>query len=236
MTQDPAPSTSWRKIRSFVLRPGRLTSAQQAALDVLLPKYAFCPNAWPKASRVVLEIGFGNGQALAEMARLEPDAHLIGVEVHPPGVGRLLNTLEREGIANVSVAMTDAVELLERDLPKHQLDEVRIYFPDPWPKKKHHKRRLIQTEFMNLLSQTLRVGGRLHLATDWMPYAEWMEEVIDPDPRFRRILEATHQRPSTHFQRRGERRGHPVVDLIYEHQLASETPESSTQMPGGAIA
>ncbi len=217
VTQTEAMSKPWRRIRSFVYRPGRLTSAQQTALDVHLPHYRFDPEApWPEHKPVVMEIGFGNGQALVAMAKAEPEKHIIGVEVHPPGVGRLLNALASEGINNVSVAMCDAVTLLEESIPAKGLDEVRIYFPDPWPKKRHHKRRLIQAEFVQLLASRLNVSGRLHLATDWMPYAEWMEEVMAKAPEFERQLDAVHIRPDTHFQRRGERKGHAIVDMIYQ--------------------
>lgn len=217
MTQTNPTQTPWRRIRSFVYRPGRLTSAQQNALNVHLPRYQFDPQApWPTQQAMVMEIGFGNGQALVEMAKAQPEAHIIGVEVHPPGVGRLLNALYAEDINNVSVAMCDAVALLEDHIPAHGLDEVRIYFPDPWPKKRHHKRRLIQPEFVRLLAERLKPLGRLHLATDWMPYAEWMEEVMSASDAFERQREATHNRPDTHFQRRGERKGHPIVDMIYQ--------------------
>jgi len=211
--------TPWRRIRSFVYRPGRLTPAQQKALDVHLPRFAFDPKApWPLDQTMIMEIGFGNGQALVAMAKAQPDAHLIGIEVHPPGVGRLLNALANEEINNVSVAMRDAVDVLEKEIPEHGLDEVRIYFPDPWPKKRHHKRRLIQPEFVSLLARRIKAGGRLHLATDWMPYAEWMEEVMAQAPEFKREVEAIHIRPDTHFQRRGERKGHAIVDLIYQRE------------------
>lgn len=224
MSTDSVASHPWRKIRSFVLRPGRLTKAQEAALSVLLPEYSFNPQVQPSADRMVLEIGFGNGQALAHMAKTDPTSHIIGVEVHPPGVGRLLNALHAQQIANVSIAMQDAVELLEHDIPNAYLDEVRIYFPDPWPKKKHHKRRIIQSEFVHLMHQRLKLGGRLHLATDWMPYAEWMQEVVSAHGGFEYQPSATHQRPETHFQRRGERRGHSIVDLIY---VRTEAPKGS---------
>lgn len=217
MSQTNPTQTPWRRIRSFVYRPGRLTSAQQNGLNVHLPRYQFDPQApWFTHQAMVMEIGFGNGQALVEMAKAQPEAHIIGVEVHPPGVGRLLNALHAQDITNVSVAMCDAVALLEDHIPANSLDEVRIYFPDPWPKKRHHKRRLIQPEFVRLLAERLKAQGRLHLATDWMPYAEWMEEVMSASDAFDRHNGATHNRPNTHFQRRGERKCHPIVDMIYQ--------------------
>ncbi len=217
MGPDQAQKTPkvWRKIRSFVRRPGRLTPAQEAAIDLWLPEYAYPSERLADAKRTVMEIGFGNGQALIHMAQAEPEAHLIGVEVHPPGVGRLLLALKSQGIDNVSVAMTDAVELLEQVIAPKSLDEVRIYFPDPWPKKKHHKRRLIQAPFIQLLAEKLKPQGRVHLATDWMPYAEWMEEVFAESDLYEKVPNAHHHRPKTHFQKRGERRGHAIVDLIY---------------------
>lgn len=217
MVAEAQENLKLRRIRSFVLRPGRMTVAQEKALEVLLPKYAWDPHApWPKDQAMIMEIGFGNGQALLEMAQHTPKATVIGVEVHPPGVGRLLIGLERAKIENVRVAMTDAVELLSHHVPNQGLDEVRIYFPDPWPKKKHHKRRLIQSEFIALLADRIKPGGRLHIATDWMPYAEWIEELMAQQTFFKHQPTALHQRPQTHFERRGQRRGHAIVDLIYE--------------------
>jgi len=205
-----------RRIRSFVRRPGRLTGAQQKAIEVLLPKYRFNPETpWPDGQPVAMEIGFGNGQALLKMAAHSPEIQVIGVEVHPPGVGRLLIGLEQEGIGNVQVAMVDAVGLLAEHVPPTGLDEVRLYFPDPWPKKRHHKRRLVQPEFVDLLASRIKPGGRWHIATDWMPYAEWIEEVMAKRVDFERQVDATHHRPETHFERRGQRRGHRIVDLIY---------------------
>jgi len=171
-----------------------------------------------------VEIGFGNGQALVEMAQAKPSVHFIGVEVHPPGVGRLLNALDGLAIDNVSVVMSDVVELLKTSIPDHSLTEVRIYFPDPWPKKRHHKRRLIQPEFVALLAQKLTSKGRIHLATDWMAYAEWMVEVFEQASDFERIDDPNLWRPKTHFERRGERRGHAIVDLLYQKTTTGPHP------------
>lgn len=213
-----------RHVRSFVRRPGRLTPAQDHALTTLLSQYQWRPedalvNASSEASsdtQWVMEIGFGNGQALVEMAKAQPECRFIGVEVHPPGVGRLLNALHDNAIDNVRVMMVDAVELLTQDIPNQSLAEVRIYFPDPWPKKRHHKRRLIQPDFIALLHSKLKPQGRVHLATDWAPYAEWMVEVFAANTHFERLEGATVWRPSTHFERRGQRRGHSIVDLVYQ--------------------
>ena len=205
-----------RHVRSFVRRPGRLTPAQDHALQTLLSRYQWDPTLMADGANWMIEIGFGNGQALVEMAQAEPEHRFIGVEVHPPGVGRLLNALHEQAIENVCVAMVDAVALLKHDIPDNALSGVRIYFPDPWPKKRHHKRRLIQPDFVELLYAKLKPHGRVHLATDWAPYAEWMVEVFAGNPRFERVTDTTAWRPSTHFERRGQRRGHAIVDLLYQ--------------------
>lgn len=214
-----------RRIRSFVRRPGRMTEAQRRALETLLPQYCIdesCTDlrqSFERPAALVLEIGFGNGDALLWMAEREAEKNFVGVEVHEPGVGRLLLGLEEQDQANVRVAMRDVVELLTEQTVDASLDEVRIYFPDPWPKKRHHKRRLIQPEFIQLLEQKMRPGGRLHLATDWQPYAEWMLEVLSGSTRLTRTdapwTERPDWRPQTHFERRGLRKGHSIFDLVY---------------------
>lgn len=214
-----------RRVRSFVRRPGRLTPAQQRALDELLPALEIPPeaadvsNAFDLDLPLVVEIGFGNGEALAWMAANEPDKNFIGIEVHEPGVGRLLRDVHEKSLANVRVAMRDAVEVLAGQVPAGCLSEARIYFPDPWPKKRHHKRRLVQPGFIDLLAERIRPGGLLHLATDWQPYAEWMLEQLEPSPHFENLgnplVERPAWRPQTHFERRGERKGHTIADLLY---------------------
>ena len=219
-----------RPIRSFVLRQGRLTPAQQRALDELWPRYglelAAAPFDWDAifgrpASRV-LEIGFGNGEALRYAAEHEPTRDFIGVEVHTPGVGRLLNALATAGLHNARVFRHDAVEVLQQAFTPASLDEVRIYFPDPWHKKRHHKRRLIQPAFVELLVDRLKPGGLLHLATDWADYAEHMFDVLEAHPGLRNqagtraAVPRPPWRPRTHFEARGERLGHGVWDLLYE--------------------
>jgi tRNA (guanine-N7-)-methyltransferase len=223
-TQDS--SERHRRVRSFVRRPGRLTPAQEKALRELLPKYempADCGRVgglFQRDQPLVVEIGCGNGQALAFMAGNEPHFNFLGIEIHEPGVGRLLRSIEAAELDNVRVAVRDAVEVLEQAIPTASLEQVRIYFPDPWPKKRHHKRRLIQPPFLELIAQRLRDGGLLHLATDWMPYAEWMLEAISEVPDFRLLgdpyMPRPDWRPQTHFERRGERRGHRIVDLVLE--------------------
>jgi len=213
-----------RRVRSFVHRPGRLTPAQQRALEDLLPAYRIDPDipdlrqAFERSAGLVVEIGFGNGQALAWMAAQEPEKNFAGIEVHDPGVGRLLNALDDAGLDNVRVAKADAVEVLERQVLAGSLDEVRIYFPDPWPKKRHHKRRLIQPPFLDLISARLKPGGLLHLATDWAPYAEWMLEAIAATPALLNLgdpyVDRPAWRPGTHFEKRGLKRGHDIFDVL----------------------
>jgi tRNA (guanine-N7-)-methyltransferase len=177
---------NWRKVRSYVLRGGRLTDGQKRALDRLWPVHGIpagestldFSKLFGNEHPVILEIGFGNGDATWQMARDHPEENFLGVEVHQPGVGHLLIKLEQHGISNVRVACEDAVELLRSRIADASLAGVRIYFPDPWPKKRHHKRRIIQAEFVELLAKKTGQGGILHLATDWEPYAEFMLEVM----------------------------------------------------------
>ncbi|RFF30245.1 tRNA (guanosine(46)-N7)-methyltransferase TrmB [Wenzhouxiangella sediminis] len=216
--------THLRRIRSFVRRPGRLTPGQRRALDELLPRYgidrevADLREAFERAAPLVMEIGFGNGQALAWMAANEPDKNFVGIEVHEPGVGRLLKSVDSHGLDNVRVAMRDAVEVLADQVVPGSLDEVRIYFPDPWPKKRHHKRRLIQPAFLERLVGRMKPEGLLHLATDWAPYAEWMLEAIAEVPSLELVgnpyVPRPQWRPQTHFERRGEKKGHEIVDIV----------------------
>jgi len=175
-----------RSIRSFVLRKGRLTSAQQIALDELWPYYGIesaetvldFDDYFERPAEVILEIGFGNGESTWQMAQFETDKNFIGIEVHEPGVGHLLMALEKHGIENVRVACEDAVPFMQQRIAAGSLAGVRIYFPDPWPKKRHHKRRIIQPGFVAQLARCIAKGGILHLATDWQPYAEHMLEVM----------------------------------------------------------
>jgi tRNA (guanine-N7-)-methyltransferase len=216
--------THLRRIRSFVRRPGRMTPGQRRALDELLPRYGIeqdvgdLRDAFERQAPLVVEIGCGNGQALAWMAANEPEKNFVGIEVHEPGVGRLLKSVEAHGLDNVRVAMRDAVEVLDEQVAPASLDEVRIYFPDPWPKKRHHKRRLIQPAFLRQLAECIRPGGLLHLATDWAPYAEWMLEALAEVPQLELAGEPYVPRPAwrpqTHFERRGEKKGHGIVDIL----------------------
>lgn len=215
-----------RRVRSFVRRPGRLTPAQQRALDRNLPAWSVDPEladlrcSFESMAPLVVEIGFGNGEALASMAANEPEKHFVGIEVHAPGVGGLLQTLVQQELSNVRIAMRDAVEVLDKQVESGSLAEVRVYFPDPWPKKRHHKRRLIQKDFVDRIADGLVPGGLLHLATDWAPYAHWMLEKIDQCPGFSNLgnpwIARPDWRPQTRFERRGLGRGHEIFDLLYE--------------------
>lgn len=224
-----------RPVRSFVLRGGRLTDGQQRALDELWPRWGVAPGGgvldfsavFGNDRPVILEIGFGNGDATWRMAEAEPQHNFLAVEVHRPGVGRLLLELEERGIGNVRVVCADAVEVLREHVPQESLDGVRIYFPDPWPKKRHHKRRILQPAFVGLLAARMRSGAILHLATDWAPYAEHMLEVLRGSDRFANLSPAGGScprpdwRPVTKYERRGERLGHPVSDLVFRRLTAA---------------
>ncbi len=222
-----------RAVRSFVLRQGRITDGQARALATLWSRYGLdVPVAGEPALDLdtvfgrhaprVLEIGFGNGEALLTAAGSDPDRDYIGIEVHGPGVGRLLHNAAAAGLANLRVFRHDAVEVLQRAIADGAIAEFRVYFPDPWHKKRHHKRRLIQPSFVQLLRSRLCSGGIVHLATDWPDYAEQMLAVMDAAPGFRNragtgaYSPRPPSRPLTRFEQRGLDRGHPVADLIHE--------------------
>jgi tRNA (guanine-N7-)-methyltransferase len=219
-----------RHIRSFVLRQGRFTPAQQRAFEQHWARYGLEPSVAPTdfaqafghRAPLVLEIGFGNGEQLLHAGLHETDRNFIGIEVHRPGVGRLMNALAAHNVENVRLYNHDAVEVLRRCIAPEALDEARIYFPDPWPKKRQQKRRLIQPEFAALLASRVRRGGRLHLATDWADYSTQMLGVLDAAPDWRNLAGSggTVPRPAwrieTHFEKRGLRLGHGVWDLLYE--------------------
>jgi len=224
-----SPVTTRRGVRSFVLRQGRMTEGQKKAYDRLWPKYGLTREdgmidprqVFGRDNMLNLEIGFGMGQSLADMAEAAPEQDFIGVEVHQPGVGALLKEVEERGLENVRIYSIDANDVIDLCLPEACLDRVMVFFPDPWPKKKHHKRRLIQLEFVQRIRHKLRVGGVLHLATDWENYAEHMLEVMGESEGFANTQEQggysprPDDRPITKFEKRGENLGHGVWDLLF---------------------
>ncbi|EGF10954.1 tRNA (guanine-N(7)-)-methyltransferase [Neisseria bacilliformis ATCC BAA-1200] len=217
-----------RAIRSFVLRQGHMTAAQQRAIDTLWPRYGLDYRAenldlaqtFGRAAPKVLEIGFGMGTATAEIARRLPDTDFLAADVHGPGVGNLLKLIEEQGIANIRVMRHDAVEIVENMLADNSLDGIHIFFPDPWHKKRHHKRRLIQAPFVAKLLPKLKSGGYIHLATDWEEYAAQMLDVLRAFPGLENTAEGyaptPAYRPETKFEARGKRLGHGVWDLVFK--------------------
>lgn len=218
-----------RAIRSFVVRAGRMTPAQQRAWRELWPAWGIAPGdaaldlgaIYGRAAPVTLEIGFGNGESLVALAASHPERNFLGLEVHPPGVGHALLSCEAARLQNVRVLCQDAVEVLQRRLADASLDEVLLYFPDPWPKKRHHKRRIVQPAFVELVAQRMRPGGVLRMATDWQPYAEHMLATVGACALLRNespsgdYVERPASRPVTRFERRGQRLGHDVWDLAF---------------------
>jgi len=218
-----------RSVRSFVVRAGRMTVAQQRAWTELWPRYGIetggewldLASLFGRDAQRTLEIGFGNGESLVALAAAHPERDYVGIEVHRPGVGHLMLRAEELGLANVRAICRDAVEVLQQCIPADALDEVLLYFPDPWPKKRHHKRRIVQPDFVTLVASRLRPRGVLRMATDWQPYAEHMLEVASacewlrnesPDGGY---APRPDSRPVTRFERRGQRLGHGVWDLAF---------------------
>ena len=209
-----------RPIRSYVLRQGRTTPAQKRALEDLLPKYGI-PFSTQKISsqrKLVLEIGSGMGETTLAIAKALPEVDFVAVEVHGPGVGSLLNAIEREKLGNLRVIRHDALDVLEHMVADGALAAIHLFFPDPWPKKRHHKRRLVQPEFAALAARKLEPGGILHAATDWPEYADYMDEVFAREPLLERSAQAFSERPTTKFESRGRRLGHPVRDLVFRRR------------------
>ena len=220
------PGTYKRTIRSFVRRAGRITPSQQRALEQLWPKFGIdfseehldFAEVFGRTADVVLEIGFGNGETLVEQAAACLDRDFIGVEVHEPGVGHCLLRAEKAGIDNLRVIAHDAIEVLRAQVPPASLSRVNLYFPDPWPKKRHHKRRIIQDAFVDLVADRLVAGGTFNIATDWANYAEHIDEVLSRSVRFTCAERREHDgdapldRPQTKFERRGLRKGHRICD------------------------
>ncbi len=219
-----------KPIRSFVLRTGRMTKGQKRAMDELFPRWGIdyqsssllMDDVFERSAPIVLEIGFGMGQSLVEQASKNPDKNFLGIEVHQPGVGACLLMIEESGIDNLKVIQHDAVEVLNNMIPDESLQGMQVFFPDPWHKKKHHKRRLIQTDFLEMCCQKLMKQGWIHCATDWQDYAEHMLRVFKKNQQLKnRSLDNTYverpaSRPLTKFEKRGERLGHSVWDLIFD--------------------
>ncbi len=229
---ESVPPPAARPIRSFVLRQGRISVAQQRAYDTLLPKLGIAYTPGPldftalfgRAAPTILEIGFGMGETTAAIAAAQPDRNFLAIEVHTPGVGSLLKQLDADGLTNVRVIQHDAVEVLNTMIPPVSLAGCHLYFPDPWPKKRHHKRRIVQGPLIALLASRLAPGAYFHSATDWKEYADWMLDVLRAEP----LLENTAEdfaprpawRPQTKFETRGLRLGHGVWDLLFRKRLA----------------
>jgi tRNA (guanine-N7-)-methyltransferase len=224
-----------RSIRSFVTRAERITPAQQRALAELWPRFGIEFHAAALEARAVfgreaarvLEIGFGNGENLVALAAARPEQDFRGIEVHRPGIGRALLALEAGALSNVRIICHDAVEVLAQQIPPQWLHEILVLFPDPWPKKRHHKRRLIQRPFAEVLASRLAPGGRLRLATDWKPYALEMLETLTAVPDLHNeaagggFVARPPERAPTRFERRGERLGHEVWDLAFRRSPSS---------------
>ena len=205
-----------RGIRSYVIREGRMTPGQQRAFDEAWPQYGLEPEAvgdfLSQCDKAVLEIGFGMGDSLFEQAEANPDVTYIGIEMHRPGCGHLMQRAQKAELLNIRVIRADAVLIL-KGVPDASLDRVQIFFPDPWPKKRHHKRRLINAELLHLLAAKLHAGGIVHIATDWENYAEWIVDVFQDAASFEQVPPPS--RPETKYERRGQRLGHKVADLAY---------------------
>jgi len=224
------PRLTTRSIRSFVVRNGRLTRAQQLAVDTLLPQFGIGYSEKPidptalfgRDAPLWLEIGFGNGDALLAMAKQNPDVNLIGVEIHTPGIGQALMGIQAAGLTNVRLIQHDAMDVLQNMLAPLSLAKVLLFFPDPWRKKRHHKRRIVQQEFLNTVASRLQPEGMLHCATDWADYAQWMKHEFSLNPLFTNTAGVGESaprpdwRPLTRFEQRGHRLGHEVCDLVFK--------------------
>lgn len=222
-----------RSLKSFVLRQGRRTKAQQHALDCFWPVYGIEQGSglldfktiFGNTQPVTLEIGFGNGESLAKMAQADPARNFLGIEVHSPGVGHLLHLINEQGLQNIRVMNGDAVEILQQRIPAGSLNRLQLYFPDPWQKKRHNKRRIVQPAFVSLVAARLEAGGIFHMATDWEDYAVHMAAVMQASVEFRNCVSDPAAspysprpdfRPLTKFEHRGVNLGHGVWDLLYQ--------------------
>ncbi|MBS1211645.1 MAG: trmB [Proteobacteria bacterium] len=224
----PTESPRIRPIRSYVLRQGRITQAQQDALDKLWPQFGVdetrnfdAGTLFPRPAPLIVEIGFGNGESLVQMAAAMPEKNFLGIEVHRPGVGHLLLRVQDLGLTNVRVCCADAVEVLSTRIADGELAGIQIFFPDPWHKKRHHKRRLINNAFVELAGRKLAPGGTFHAATDWEHYATHVLEALESCGSLQNAAGPGHfserpsYRPQTKFEARGQRLGHGVWDLIF---------------------
>lgn len=232
-TPGPCPGEHHPRVRSFVIRAGRMTAAQQRALQELSPRYALDVSAGQKLdlqaafgriAPLVVEIGFGMGKSFVQMAAADPDRNYLGIEVHPPGVGACMMLIDEQGLSNVRVVRHDAFEVLTQSLGPDSIDVLQIFFPDPWPKARHHKRRLINPQFVDLIRPLIRQGGQVRLATDWQEYAEEMLAIFNAAPGFINtapdggFVPRPEWRPLTKFEARGERLGHGVWDLVFRRE------------------
>jgi tRNA (guanine-N7-)-methyltransferase len=227
---DIRPEYRKKSIRSYVVRAGRMTDGQRNAFENSWAQYGLkltdgaidTDDVFGRSGTKVLEIGFGMGDSLLQMAAAEPDTDFIGIEVHPPGVGTLMNGATEQSIENLRVYLADANDVLKECFATESIDRLQLYFPDPWHKKKHNKRRIVQPQFVQLVREKLRPGGVLHMATDWQHYAEQMLETLDDAEGFENkagqgeYSPRPDYRPLTKFEMRGERLGHGVWDLIYQ--------------------
>ncbi len=216
-------SAPHRAIRSFVRRASRVTNAQRRALSELWPKHAIdyaeqeldLYRLFGRRAPIVLEIGFGNGELLTRMAAANPEQNFIGVEVHEPGVGHCLLAIEAAQLSNVRLSRHDAIEVLRQQVPDAALSRINLFFADPWPKKRHHKRRIVQPDFIELLRQKIGVGGLFHVATDWDDYAEHIDATVLKNKGFTPVEETGPTRPETKFELRGKRLGHQIWEQRY---------------------
>ncbi len=228
---DPNPKFQ-RSIRSFVKREGKITSGQNNAIEELWPAYGVdlgpdqldLNELFKRDAFTILEIGFGNGLSLAEMASVNPQQNFFGIEVHRPGVGSLLVQVKKQELENVRVSQEDAVEVVKNQIPAASLDRVQVFFPDPWHKKRHHKRRLLNAEFVGLLVEKLKPGATIHVATDWENYAEQILEVLNANQDLENTCfgyaEKPEYRPHTKYEARGIRLGHGVWDVVFSKKSA----------------
>ncbi len=227
---DIRPEYRKKSIRSYVVRAGRMTDGQRKAFETSWPIYGLklvdgainTDEVFGRSGVKVLEIGFGMGDSLLQMASAEPDTDFIGIEVHPPGVGTIINTARVEGLENLRIYLADANDVLEECFAPESIDRLQLYFPDPWHKKKHNKRRIVQPSFLQQVREKLRLNGTIHMATDWQPYAEQMLETLSEAEGFENCAGPGKSsprpayRPLTKFEKRGERLGHGVWDFIFK--------------------